>query len=311
MADCDNLFREFNERIKLSESKKKSLRISRDSLREKIRGKFKDEGYGIKFCWQGSFAMNTIITPKDNDYDIDDGIYIQTVSQPEESPATLHGWIVEAAENHTNQSPADKNPCVRVHFADGHHIDLVLYYFEESDEHPRLAHKRDGWIPSDPKEFMDWFNAQCDDNGQLKRIVRYFKAWADDLRGDMPGGLIFTILAAENMVPNERDDIAFLETMKSIQDSLNCSFVCYRPTTPNEDLFADYSETRKNYFLGRLDSFIRSGEQALEEVNQKDACPKWGRHFGKRFPCELAEDSLENAKSFESPAFIRSDARGA
>jgi len=311
MADCDNLFKEFNERIKLSQPKRKSLRTSRDSLRGKVREKFKDKSYDVRFCWQGSFAMNTIITPKDGDYDIDDGIYIQTDSKPEESIATLHRWIVEAAENHTNQSPTDKNPCVRVHFADGHHIDLVLYHMKESDEHPQLAHKRDGWVVGDPKEFMDWFNARCDDSGQLKRIVRYFKAWADDLRGDMPSGLIFTILAAKNMMPNERDDIAFLETMKSIQDSLNRSFVCYRPTTPNEDLFTDYSETRKNYFLDRLDSFVRSGEQALGEVNQKDACPKWKRHFGKRFPCELAEDSIDDAKSFESPAFIRSDARSA
>ncbi len=312
MANCDNLFREFNERIKLSESKKGSLRISRDSLRGKVRDKFKDKDYNVRFCWQGSFAMNTIITPKDGDYDVDDGIYIQTDSEPEVSIATLHRWIVEAAEDHTNQPPSDKNTCVRVHFADGHHIDLVLYYMKESDEHPQLAHKRDGWIVSDPKEFMDWFNAQCDDKGQLKRIVRYFKAWADDLRGDMPSGLILTILAAESIVLDDRDDIAFFETMKGIQDQLNSSFVCYRPTTPDdEDLFADYSETRKSYFLDRLSAFAQSGQQALDEVNQKDACPKWKRHFGKRFPCELAEDRLENAKAFDSPAFIRSDARSA
>ncbi len=196
MANCDNLFREFNERIKLSETKKESLRTTRDSLRGKIRSKFKDKSYDVKFSWQGSFAMNTIITPKDNDYDIDDGIYIQTDSKPEESTVTLHSWIVEAAEKHTNQKPKDKDPCVRVYFADGHHVDLVLYYLKKSNEHPQLAHKRDGWIVSDPKEFIDWFNTQCDENGQLKRIVRYFKAWADNLRGDMPSGLIFTVLAA-------------------------------------------------------------------------------------------------------------------
>jgi hypothetical protein len=49
----------------------------------------------------------------------------------------------------------------------------------------------------------------------------------------------------------------------------------------------------------------------LEEKNQKDACLKWKRHFGERFPCEMAEDILDDAKSFRSPAFIRSDARSA
>ena len=311
MADCDNLFREFSERVKLSAPKKDSLRTSRDSLRQKVKDKFKDKGYAVKFFWQGSFAMNTIITPKDGDYDIDDGIYIGTDSEPKESIATLHGWIAEAAEDHTSKKPEDKNTCVRVLFADGHHIDLVLYYFAGS-EHPSLAHKRDGWVPSDPKEFMDWFRAKCDDDGQLKRIVRYFKAWGDNLRGDMPSGLVFTIWAAENMISHERDDIAFLETMKKIQGALKISFVCYRPTTPkNEDLVTGYSETRRKYFLDRLNSFIISGEQALEESNQKDACLKWKRHFGERFPCGMAEDSLDKAKSHESPAFIRTDARSA
>lgn len=283
MADCDKFFKEFDKEIKLPPEKKNSLRKSRNSLRKKIRAKFKECGYEIKFHWQGSFAMDTIITPKDGDYDIDDGGYLLVEQEPTVTISTLHRWVVEAAENHTEQKPEDKNPCVRVRFKDGHHIDLVTYYKKEN-EHPYLAHKRDGWIISDPKEFMEWFNDQVDEKRQLKRIVRYFKAWKDNLRGEMPCGLIFTILAANNIVFNERDDIAFLETMKNIRDSLEDSFECYRPTTPNdEDLFADYSETRKNYFLDRLSSFINSGEQALEAEDQDEACQKWAKHFGERF----------------------------
>ena len=187
----------------------------------------------------------------------------------------------------------------------------MVIYHKKTNEHPKLAHKSKGWIESDPKEFKDWFASKCDDGGQLKRVVRYFKAWADELRGDMPSGLIFTILAADNVRFNERDDIAFLETMKAIKSSLDDHFECYRPTTPHEDLLVEYSETRKNYLMDRLSSFITSGEQALEMVNQKDACPKWQRHFGDRFPCELAEDSMEDAKTFAAPAFIKSDARSA
>lgn len=310
MANCDNLFKEFDKRIKLSESKKKSLRISRDSLREKTREKFKEKDYIVKFYGQGSFTMNTIISPKDGNFDIDDGIYIQSESQPEETISTLHRWIVEAAESHTNQKPTDKNSCVRVHFSDGHHIDLVLYYFDGIN-HPHLAHKRDGWIISDPKEFMEWFGQKCDKEGQLKRIVRYFKAWADELKGELPSGLIFTILAAQNITYSERDDTSFFYTMQRINEILKSSFTCYRPTTPHEDLLTDYSESRREYILDRLDTFITSGGQAIEEISQKDACPKWRRHFGERFPCELAEDILDDVKVHQAPAFIKSDARSA
>lgn len=285
MADCDKLFKEFDEKIKLSSSKKNSLRTSRNSLREKVRAKFKAEGHEVKFHWQGSFAMNTVITPEDCDYDIDDGIYLLVEQEPEVAISTLHSWVAEAAANHTEQPPIDKDPCVRVRFKEGYHVDLVIYYKKEF-EHPYLAHKRDGWIVSDPKKFMEWFNGKIDADGQLKRIVRYLKGWRDHLRGDMPSGLILTILATNNIMFNNRDDVAFLQTMKNIHNVLNfsaSSFVCYRPTIPHEDLFADYSETRKNYFLDRLSSFISSGEKALEESDPDEACQRWQKHFGERF----------------------------
>lgn len=310
MANCNNLFLEFDERIRLPASTLKSLRSSRDSLRENVKEKFKGKEYSLRFFWQGSFAMGTIISPKDNDFDVDDGIYIISESKPEESIPTLHRWVFEASESHTSIPPTDKNVCIRVNFKDGHHVDLVLYHFDEID-HPYLAHKRDGWIVSDPKEFMDWFSSMVDDDGQLRRIVRYFKAWADELRGDMLSGLIFTILASNAFTPGDRDDEVFLQTMKNINTSINTSFQCYRPTVPYEDLLSDYSETRRTYIFERLNSFIQSGEQAIAEVNQKDACLKWKRHFGDRFPCELAEDSLDDAKIHESPAFIKTDARSA
>jgi hypothetical protein len=311
MANCDKLFKEFNDIIKLSKPKKDSLRTSRDSLRKKAKEKFKDKGYELKFHWQGSFAMNTIIIPKDGDYDVDDGAYLLVEETPIESIDSMHKWLVEAAEDHTTIPPKDKPTCVRVFFKENYHVDLVLYH-KKKESCPQLAHKSNGWTDSDPKEFMDWFNAHCDKDGQLKRLVRYFKVWADELRGDMPSGLIFTILTTNNVKFNERDDVAFLETMEGIYATLSIQFVCYRPTTPkNENLFAGYSETRQKYFLDSLTSFIQSGRQALELQNQKDACPKWQKHFGERFPCNLSEDILENSKSFDAPAFLKSDARSA
>jgi hypothetical protein len=42
MADCHDLSREFYEKIKLSSSKKSSLRKSREGVREQIRKYFKE-----------------------------------------------------------------------------------------------------------------------------------------------------------------------------------------------------------------------------------------------------------------------------
>jgi hypothetical protein len=308
MANCHNLFRIFDDKISLSNAVKSGLRTSRDSLREKVRDKFREKDHKVLFYTQGSLPMGTIIAPSDNDYDIDDGIYLQDDDLPSEAITTLHTWVSEAAQNHTNQKPTDKNTCVRVHFADDHHIDLVLYYLGDRD-HPLLAHKRDDWIVSDPKEFMEWFRSQS--TPQLKSLVRYLKAWGDNLRGDMPSGLIMTVLAAQNFSPDDRDDIACMQTLTNILTTLQATFVCFRPTTPREDLFSEYSDSRKEYFMERLSTFVNSAQQAIQVPNQKDACPKWRQHFGRRFPCEVAEDTLEDAKTFEAAAIIRGDSRSA
>ncbi|CAA9290811.1 hypothetical protein AVDCRST_MAG92-4259 [uncultured Coleofasciculus sp.] len=152
---------------------------------------------------------------------------------------------------------------------------------------------------------MQWFNNKADKDGQLKRIVRYLKAWSDYRRGELPSGLIFSILAANNISHHDRDDMAFYKTLVKIKSSLDRNFVCYRPTTPAyEDLLTGYSKTNTNYFLGQLDSFIQSAEKALDEKTmEKDACKGWQQHFGEdRFPCNLS--SAETITIFPNTGFL-------
>ncbi len=297
MADCHKSFLDFNTVISLNSSHKKSLRKSRNAVREKIRDYFRDKqnGFFPKFHGQGSFMMNTIIDPLDGEFDIDDGIYFKVEAEPFQSISTFHRWICEAVDGHTKQSPIDKQTCIRLVYARQYHLDLPIYYIIEGQT-PYLAHKGQGWIKSDPREFIKWFNSKADTNGQLKRIVRYLKAWSDYRQGDLPSGLIFSILAANNIFFDERDDVAFYRTLLNIKSRLGLNFVCYRPTTPAyENLLEDYSKTNKDYFLGQLGSFIQSAEKALDDkTSQMDACKAWQRHFGEdRFPFE-SEEFIEN-----------------
>lgn len=304
MANCHKLFLDFNTLIALNSKRKKTLRISRNAVRKKIKRYFGNKQNGLfpKFHGQGSFMMNTIIEPLDGEFDIDDGIYFKVEAEPLQSVSTFHQWICEAVDGHTTQKPIDKQTCVRLIYAGQYHLDLPIYYIIEGQT-PYLAHKRKGWIKSDPREFIKWFNNKADNDGQLKRIVRYLKAWSDYRKGDLPSGLIFSILAANNIVFDERDDVAFYKTLLNIKSSLEWSFVCNRPTTPaNENLLEDYSKTNKDYFLEQLGSFIQSAKKALDEkTSQKDACKAWQRHFGEdHFPFE----SYTNTEEFIETNFI-------
>ena len=92
------------------------------------------------------------------------------------------------------------------------------------------------------------------------------------------------------------------------------SYACYRPTIDTtEDLLESFSATTvKNNFLDELQKFIDSGNQAIEMESKKDACAKWQKHLGDRFPCKnIKEDSEKLAKSFAAHEIFRHDNKSA
>lgn len=317
MANCDKHFGVYNGNIRLTDARRKSLKGSRKELRNKVRKWFEENKPNEtkpKFSGQGSMSMDTIINPiprkikEENEekmvlyYDVDDGIYFVGDKEPKErpTPATYHSWIYDAVKGHTDKDPIDKNTCVRTLFANGRNIDQPIYY--KKGDIPELAHKRDGWIDSDPKAFTDWFNDLAGKEPQLRRLVRYGKGWCDNREFEntskpMPSGLIITILFAENAVyRKDRDDVALKETLQAIQRKLNISFECKRPTTPKgENLLANYGH--KDYFMDCLAKFIDDATKALQEKNFKKATELWRKHLSDRFPLGDDKEETSNASA--------------
>ncbi|MNP28667.1 Cyclic AMP-GMP synthase [compost metagenome] len=209
----------------------------------------------------------------------------------------------------------DKNTCVRVIYKNNYHVDLPVYIM--SGDHPKLAHKSKGWIDSDPKALTKWFNGEVKSKGdQLKRVVRYFKAWKDNKDGDtkLPSGMVLSILAANHFVSDflDNDDNAFVDTARAIHESLNESFSLVRPVFPSEELISDWSETKKNNFLSKLDSLIKKGDQAIAETDKTNASQKWIDIFGDRFPeYEAPKAELNTAFKSTAPAVLGNHGRSA
>lgn len=331
MPNSHFLFQHFNSAIKLGDEKRDFLIKFRDSLRKRINFNYQQistaerKEIQLNFQTQGSFIMDTIIKPIIEDFDLDDGIYFSGgLSENERpKPQVFHDWVICAVgKDNEYEEVKDKAACVRVQYKMGFHIDIPIYYADSYDS-PYLAETKKGWILSNPVEFIAWFEEKTKSgfkkafiyesltyaepyqkwltdirkvDCQLRRLVRYMKAWADFIKKEMPCGIIMTILTAKNFAVDERDDIAFRDTLISIRSYLNRNgFQCPRPTSPvGEDLFAETSQADKDFFMNALNALIVSANKAIDTDNEKNACKEWEKHFGSRFPCHLAKDTSKS-----------------
>lgn len=317
MADLHKLFQEFNSKITLTPSKRESLKTSRNALRQDIKTWFSNEGKKQPtFCWQGSYAMKTVVNPlAEKEYDIDDGVYLQGYDNTEIdewiTPSTAHNWIKDAVKDRTSIDVINKDTCVRVPYAAGYHVDLPIYICK--DDIAYLAHKTKGWIESDPKAFKDWFVSKVNSNDygeQLRRVVKYLKAWRDYKNIPLKG-IEITILATNAFDKyDDRDDKSLKNTVETIISTLEQSFECKKPVIPEEDLFDGASETKKTTIINGLKTLQDNLSKAIDESDEKKASEYLQKSFGSRFPLGKESEEAKFAASVK-PGVLKHDGRSA
>lgn len=303
MADCHKLFSEFNDELNILPSKRAKMITSKNNLRDTIRDDFKENhpDYVPKFFIQGSYKTGTSIRNKEDHCDLDDGIYFS--SNPDNvTGRTLQEWVLKAVAGVTDATPVHKRKCIRVNYQAGYNIDLPVMVFDsEVMEHPQLAVKDSDFKEDDPKEFIGYYKDHKTD--QMTRMVKYLKSWCDNMRESMPSGLAMTVLALNHYMTNDRDDVALKFLLVEIESALKAKFECMMPTTPGDDLFSDYSETKRDNFLNNLKDFISDAKSAINEPNQRKASLLWKKHLGNRFPeGEDKDDNQSNSDSLRSLA---------
>lgn len=309
MSNCHKDFLRFNKAISLSSEEKKKLKTSRDAVAKRIKKYFRAKGYrNPQFKGQGSFSMNTIIRPTAGRYDLDLGIYLPGLTgNPKDWPKTesVHKLIVKAVEGHTSIKPVSKNSCVRLIYKSpyldiedlSYHIDLPIYATKTTENGSAktvIGFKGDKqWSEySSPVKFKEWFLEQCRKNPrdvtQLKRIVKYLKAWKDNQPKNpkLPDGMTLTVLAAKNFQPDKRDDIALIKTVDEFRYLLSWLFRVKKPTEPFNNLSEKMTSKQKRNFLNATRLLIEEGEKAISSKSRKNSLLIWRSLMGKRFPLE-------------------------
>lgn len=305
MANCDNLFKEFCDELCITNSKKDKMITSKNNLRDVIRREFKakHDGYTPSFYTQGSYKLGTCIRTEDDKCDVDDGIYFK--SNPDDvTGTTLQNWVLDAVNGVTDASPSHKKKCIRVNYTAGYNIDLpVMIFDKDTDKHPMLAVKGKDFQEDDPKEFTEYYRKKKKELGteQISRMVKYLKAWCDHKKEDMPSGLAMTVLSLNHFMANDRDDVALKFLLIEIEKQIKEKFECKMPTTPYDNLFEGYSDTKERNFKYHLSKFIEDAKKAIDESNQLKASKLWKKHLGERFPDGKDEDEKKESASLLKP----------
>lgn len=285
MANTHLQFLKFEQNISLTPTKKAKLIASRRALQDRIVNYFKlyTNLPVPKFYIQGSYKMNTMVLANDGTYDVDLGIYF--LADPYVTSFTVQDYVKRAVLGHTTGGAEHRDKCIRVKYSGDFDIDLPVYYKPTFDK-PNLATKTT-WQKSDPKELCDWFEKQRklkDVNGQMLRLIKYFKRWAAIRAKKMPSGIAFTVWVTENYKSNTRDDIAFYETAKAIKSALSWGVSCRNPATPFDDFTAKLDSYQRRNFTDALDNLISEAETALKQESHLKAAAIWNTHLGSKFP---------------------------
>lgn len=323
MHDCaKDVLAYHNDEVTLPQVERTAMRDRRNANRERLKKRLKDDERPVpdQFIKQGSYAMLTMVQDPENDYDIDDGVYLTQESLKDDdgtdmAPKTAREMVRDALkDDRFNKQPEVRDACVRIYYNEGYHVDMPVYRIRDTDSEYELA-SGDSWVVSRAADVEEWFNNENqrlspdEDNGrQFRRIVRDLKKFARsrmNWKDEIASGFIITKLASERYMKNkDREDTALRDTMKSIYDRLCLSLEVSHPVTPGTKLTKGPDDERTAFLRDQL-------KEALDDLavldkadcTRKKALAAWDKVFNTSFFSDrLGSDA---AKAAALPSSLR------
>jgi hypothetical protein len=280
-----------------------------DHLRRELRQK---HGYAIATWIQGSYKYGTLIKPvhKGEEYDVDLGVYFEWDSREtdlEPTPAQIRAWVQRelhdykrVASNILEVVEPPKDRCSRAIYAKQFHIDTPTYHLDSRTDRRRLAHLSKGWEDRDPKPLYQWFRdtvTEQQDRDQMRRLIRYLKAWAainfNDAPDARPSSVFLSVLVAEQYSAlrssfgrfweRKTDDDALHEAAHAIRRRLERNRRVQNPIDRDEDLNR-IPANQWDAFLSRIEALCDASEAASTADDEAAAALAWSGAFSFLMP---------------------------
>ena len=242
---------------------------------------------------QGSYALRTIIKPKENrEYDADILLFMehQTDKKPDEyindayNCLRQHGTYKDMVHKKTR--------CVMVNYAGDFHLDVVPCV-EINGQRYICNNKTNQFEITDGTGYRDWFNKKTQiTNGNLKGVTKLLKYMRDHKSNFTAPSILLTTLIGTNVQDNE-DDTHFKtipDTLKTICNRIN-NFLQANPNRPeirnpvlSQETFTRHWDQKKyRNFREKFEIYTDQLNDVFDETDQQKSVQKWQKLFGEDF----------------------------
>lgn len=289
MANLHSQFKKFEERISLSSTQRDLIVKRHSTIRTVITDYFKKKsGFTVPdFFIQGSYKMNTMVQKKDGSFDVDLGVFFP--QKPSLTPTTMQSNVLEAVKNQTTSGAQHLKKCIRLNYVGEFNVDLPVYYQVGTNSQAYIAVKNGDWVKDDPEKFVNWVtdnrkSKEIGNDGQLLRVIKYLKRWANLLSFKTPSGAALTVWVCKNFkASRDRDDDALSKTINEIYSSFWWSISCQCPVEPFDDLISNLDSGQKDKFKEALGKLKDDAAKALSSSDSTLAVSYWAKHLGDKF----------------------------
>lgn len=304
-------------RVSPTAAQREFLQTSWNSMADHLRPTLKAKhGYSISTWLQGSYKYGTLIKPVHSDeaYDVDLGVYFEWTDKEDAEPTAqqLRTWVQDEIKLYAETcaelafvTEPPKDRCSRANYERQFHIDTPVYHLNRDNDARRLACLNGAWEDSDPKAFYKWFKSaiSADEREQVRRLVRYLKAWAavsfDDAPEARPTSIFLTVLVTDgfNNISLLRrlwssldDDDALIAVIKNMHAKLLEDKRVQNPSADEEENLNRMSAQAWDIFFERMNQLLDIAERADSAEDEASAAVIWSEAFSFLMPLPEAEE---------------------
>ena len=244
---------------------------------------------------QGSYALDTLIKPVDDNDEYDADIQIVMNPNPKWEPKDYVLAINRTLGN--NQTYADKcrlkTRCVTVDYAGDFHLDVVPRVTVKGRHYVCNRHENK-FEETDGNGYREWFNGKNRiTGGNLKKVVKLLKYLRDHKNSFTAKSILLTTLAGYMIMESDKGTAAVntvadtLETVLSRMDNYlqqhpNMPEI-KNPVLPTENFNRHWDQTKYANFRNRVQSYAGTAKRAKAEPSAEKATKIWQELFGESF----------------------------